>query len=236
MAPDDRAVLVLQHAPLEDEGLLGPMLVERGLRVRRVRSFAGEPVPSRLAERALVVLGGPQSVCEPGRHPYLLDEMRLVEQALAAGRAVLGICLGSQLLASVLGAAVKRAPAAEIGWHPVRTTDASRVEGYRDALPPSWVAFHWHEDMFELPPGATSLASSEKTPCQAFAADGALGLQFHPEATATWVGDLLRGPDEASLWRGLPQNATATDAHLAASQAVGESIFRVWLNMALRRP
>ncbi len=237
MAPESPSVLLLQHAPLEDEGLLGAVLSDAGLRVRRVLAYAGESIPARLdGERALVVLGGPQSVCTPARHQHLLDEMRLVGRALESRRPVLGICLGSQLLASVLGARVRRAPEPEIGWHPVWATQASLVDDYRDAIPARWRAFHWHSDAFELPPGATSLARSALTECQAFYADGALGLQFHPEVTSAWIDDLLKDPDEAAAWQRQPGDVTATDVHLPASREAGAELFRAWTRTLSRRP
>ncbi|MBI4308419.1 MAG: type 1 glutamine amidotransferase, partial [Chloroflexi bacterium] len=116
-------VLVLQHAAPETLGAIADALKAAGLAFRYVRTFAGEPVPQDLGDAAgLVAMGGPQSVYEQDRFPYLRDELRLIERALKAGRPILGICLGSQLLAAALGAPVTRGKQKEIGWHRVALT------------------------------------------------------------------------------------------------------------------
>lgn len=187
-------VYVLQHHEEETSGTLGDVLHERGIGARTVHGYAGEAIPKHLGDAAgLVILGGPMGVADQDRCPFLTDEIALIGDALALGAPVLGICLGGQLLAHALGAPVGRAPRPEIGWFPLRLTEAARQDRLWAALPSPCPAFHWHADAFGLPPGAALLADSELTPCQAFRSGANVyGLQCHLEVTdaliQTWLG------------------------------------------------
>lgn len=174
-------VLVVQHEPGEGAGTLAAHL---GKEVRLVRPFAGEPVPRTLeGARGLVVLGGGMGVYEQDRLPHLRAEIELLKSAVAAGRPVLGICLGSQLLAAALGGTVAPTGRQEIGWYRVKLESAR--DPLFDGAPRDFVAFHWHGDAFTLPDGAVALASSTLTPLQAFRYGArAWGVQFHLETDA----------------------------------------------------
>ena len=175
-----KRVLVVQHEPFEGPGTLGQAL--SGCELRLVRTFAGDPVPARLAEDGLVVLGGGMGVYEADRHPHLRDEMRLLEAAVRDGRPALGICLGSQLLAAARGGSVVKAPRKEIGWFEVDLLPATTDDALFAGAPASFAAFHWHGDAFTLPRGAVPLAATAMTPLQAFRAGArAWGVQFHLE-------------------------------------------------------
>ena len=174
-------VLVVQHEPGEGAGTLAAHL---GREVRLVRTFAGEPVPRSMeGARGLVVLGGGMGAYEQDRLPHLRDEIALLRAAVAGEKPVLGICLGSQLLAAALGGTVAPAGRQEIGWYRVKLADVS--DPLFDGAPRDFVAFHWHGDSFTLPDGAVPLASSTLTPLQAFRHGGrAWGVQFHLETDA----------------------------------------------------
>ncbi|MFL5311269.1 MAG: type 1 glutamine amidotransferase [Myxococcales bacterium] len=175
-----KRVLLLQHEPFEGPGTLGDAL--SGCDVRLVRTFAGDAVPTSLADDGLVVLGGGMGVYEAERYPHLKDELRLLRAASAEERPVLGICLGSQLLAAAVGGAVAKAPRKEIGWYGVDLLPGARDDALFAAAPVAFPAFHWHGDAFTLPRGAVSLASSAMTPLQAFrVGPRAWGIQFHLE-------------------------------------------------------
>jgi GMP synthase (glutamine-hydrolysing) len=116
----------------------------------------------------LIVMGGPMGVYEEARFPFLRRERNLIERALADRVPVLGICLGSQLLASALGAPVRKGLRKEIGWHPVYLEDAAGDDPLFRETPVEFDAFHWHGDVFDLPTGAVRLAHSSLTEYQAF--------------------------------------------------------------------
>ena len=183
-------VLLIQHEPFEGPGTLAEAL--RGCDIRLVRPFAGDPVPATLAEDGLVVLGGGMAVYEADRYPYLKDELRLLQAATQSGRPVLGICLGSQLLAAALGGSVAKAPRKEIGWFDVASLPAARDDALFAAAPAAFTAFHWHGDAFTLPSGAVPLAASALSPLQAFRmGPRAWGIQFHLETDAQVLGAML---------------------------------------------
>ncbi len=180
MAPMKTA-LALRHLAFEDLGLIEPLLEMRGFEVRYheagVDDFA---VVDLDAVDLLVVLGGPISVEDEERFPWLIDEVALIRQRLDSQRPLLGICLGSQLMARALGARVKPMGVKEIGFAPLRLTAAG--QGTALAELGSQPVLHWHGDQFELPVGMAPLAATALCPHQAFAPHAkALGLQFHPE-------------------------------------------------------
>lgn len=176
-------MIVIQHEPNEGSGTLARFL--EGPRL--VRTFAGDPVPEDAD--ALIVLGGGMCVRDADRLPHLREEMRLLRHCVTRGRPVLGICLGSQLLAAALGAEIAQAPRKEIGFYRVRTLPPSREDALFAGVPESFVAFHWHGDAFALPQGATPLAGSTMTPLQAFRfAERAWGIQFHLEVDEAVLG------------------------------------------------
>lgn len=187
-------ILCVQHVACEEPGRIRAALERRGRAVRIVRTYAGEAVPrSARGLDGLVLMGGPMGVRDAARRPHLRVEMRLVEAALGAGVPVLGVCLGSQILAAVLGARVEAADEKEIGWRSVALGPAAATDGLFSGAPRRFVALHWHGDAFDAPAGAVALASSAMTPCQAFRwGRSAYGLLFHIEATPAIVAGMAR--------------------------------------------
>jgi GMP synthase-like glutamine amidotransferase len=182
----------LQHVPFEGLGGIEAWVKERGHQLARTRLFAGDPLPAPAAFDWLIVMGGPMGTCDEALYPWLLEEKRCIRAAIDAGRIVLGICLGSQLIANALGAQVYPGPEKEIGWLPIRKTDAGRRHPLLAAMPDEFTVFHWHGDTFDLPEGAELLASSEGCRHQAFISNGrVVGLQFHFEATPEGVEQML---------------------------------------------
>jgi GMP synthase (glutamine-hydrolysing) len=183
-------IYVLQHHPVENLGSIADALEGAALAWQYVHVNDGQPVPASMkGAGGLIVMGGPMGVYQTDRYPWLRDEMRLIEDAVKLNLPVLGVCLGAQILAAALGAKIERNPnGKEIGWHPIRLSDSAKDDRLMSGLPATMTPFHWHGDIFELPPGAVSLASSDKTPCQAFRhGDKTYGFQFHFEATRDGV-------------------------------------------------
>jgi GMP synthase-like glutamine amidotransferase len=174
-------VRVFQHVPFEGIGSIQGWLDRRGFRPSFTRFHAGDAPPPVREYDVLIVIGCPMSVNDGARFPWLDVEMKEIARAIDAGRRVLGICLGAQLIAGALGARVYANGAKEIGWFPVFRTGPSRTA---EAFPERSLVFHWHGDTFELPRGAVSFLSSHACEHQAFQlGDTVLGLQFHLETT-----------------------------------------------------
>ena len=231
-------ILVLQHVHTEPLGTISDALDSRGLSYRYVRSYDGEDIPTDFGNAVgLVVMGGPMGVYEQETHPFLTAEMRLIEQALSRGMLVLGVCLGSQLLASVLGADVTPGPRPEIGWAPISLTDDAAVDRLLHPVTPTFTGFHWHGDVFDLPDGATLLASSEMTECQAFRhGNNAYGFLFHMEVNEFMVRDWAASNkaylaksavDVDDVVKGIPE-------HLTGLQHTGRIVFGNWADLATR--
>jgi GMP synthase (glutamine-hydrolysing) len=228
-------ILVLQHHPGETLGVISEALQSAALVWQYVRGYAGQQVPSDLkGAEGLIVMGGPQGVYQQDKYPYLRDEIALIRSAISERKPVLGICLGSQLIAAALDARVAPGPAREMGWYPVQLSPAARDDRLFGGLPDVFNACHWHGDMFDLPAGATALASSAMTACQAFRyGDNVYAILFHVEITATMLRDWVRG-SAAELARdridgdGILANA---QPHLSAMEPVAETIFGRWAAM-----
>jgi GMP synthase (glutamine-hydrolysing) len=181
--------LVLRHVQAEGLGLLANVLRERGIHHRYLDLPRGDPPPKDLrGVGGLIVLGGPMAVYQQDRYPFLATESGLVERAVAAGRPVLGICLGAQLIASVLGARVYAGERREVGWGPITLTDEGRDDPVFGLMEPTLTVFHMHGDTYELPADARNLARSALYEQQAFRwGDLVYGLQFHLEFTDTMI-------------------------------------------------
>jgi len=227
-----RQVLVIQHTPFETPGLIGQALLQRGFSLQTIHSASGDSVPERCDEAAaLVVMGGPMGVYQRDRFPFLADEIRLIERTLSVGRPVLGVCLGSQLLAAALGARVKKGPKKEIGWFPVTLTAEGRGDALWSGVAPSLHAFHWHGDIFDLPKGAVSLASSERTACQAFrVGQRAYGLLFHAEVTRDIIQGMVQAFHDELREEGLDgkEILQETTRKLPGSTSIARDIFSRW--------
>jgi len=232
MKNPQKHVLVLQHHRCENLGTIADALQQAHIEPRYIRSDAGEPIPKELGDAAgVIVMGGPQSVYEQDKFPYLRDEMRLIEDALRRERPVLGVCLGSQLLAATLGAKVCPGRKKQIGWFPVTLTDAGAVDSLFAGVPRTFVACHWHGDVFDLPHGATLLASSALTAHQAFRyGKNTYALLFHMEVTLPQIRTMVETFADELRTAGVDARAllTQTKKHVAAAQKIGAGIYQRW--------
>lgn len=182
----------VQHVPHEGLGSIEDWASDRGHPITVTRVWAADEMPAPDSFDWLVVLGGPMSVHDSGRLPWLAAEKRFVRSAVDAGKRVIGICLGAQILAEALGGRVVPAGNREIGWFPVTMSAPSRHSRVFGVLPAAWEVFHWHGETFELPPGAIRLAGSEACENQAFLhGANVLAFQFHPEVTRALVEGMI---------------------------------------------
>lgn len=230
MNADRPTLLVIQHVSWETPHRI--LDTCDGLEVKTVEPPAGEPLPSHADVAGAVVMGGPMSVHEVGRYPALVDEREWLAEAARREMPILGICLGAQLLARALGAEVRAGEGPEIGFAPVEVHDpADPVVG---ALAPETTVLHWHGDVFDLPDGATPLASSAQTEVQAFRRGNAWGLLFHPEADTAlldaWLCEPTMSEEAASVFgpsapAELRRQASGAEADLVARSTLGFQAF-----------
>ena len=230
--PDGITCTVIRHVEIEDLGYLGEGLEQGGVAFDYIdaRDVSSNPIPDN---RGLIVLGGPMSVYDVDRHPYLDAEIQLIRDHVRLGRPVLGICLGAQLLAAAAEARVYPGQQGkEIGWFEIELTP----NGYDDPLwagfPPKFDSFHWHGDTFDLPAGAELLAFSARY-TQSFRIDmHAYGVQFHPEVVPAALDSWIRAY-HLELARERLQTDDVLDApdlttHRALARRFGENVAR-WL-------
>ena len=182
----------LQHAAFEDLANIGEWAKEGGRVVSKTLLFETGALPRTDDFDGLVILGGPMSTGDEAAYPWLAGEKKFIKEAITAGKQVLGICLGAQLLAEVLGGKVFKNRYKEIGWHPVFLTEEGKKFPVWGGSPFEFTAFHWHGDTFELPSGCVRLAGSAGCANQAFAfGRRVLGLQFHLESSPESIRALI---------------------------------------------
>jgi GMP synthase (glutamine-hydrolysing) len=192
-----KKLLVLQHVAHELLGTLNPLLKRAGFRIRYV-NFARHPdaEPSLDGYDGLIVLGGPMSVNDAIRLRHLTTELKLIEEAMRRDIPVLGICLGAQLIAKALGAAVYRNPEKEIGWHDVSPTDHASSDPLLMELQKTEKIFQWHGETFDIPKSTSHLAFSPLCANQAFRyGTKVYGFQFHMEVDAPMIHRWLKVVD-----------------------------------------
>ena len=223
-------ILVTMHHPDEGPGTLGRFLDDQGARQVVVRLYDGQQLPADPADFAAVIsMGGPMNVYEEAEHPWLADEDRLLKQAAAAGIPTLGICLGSQLIAKALGAAVTRADGEEVGWYSFDLTPEGAADPLLDGVGPTLEVFHWHGDTFALPAGGRLLVAGDRVPHQAFAAGFSYGLQFHVEVDAGIISAWFKGDPR------LPGMLEHYERRRPALEEQGERIYQNFWSLVRRQ-
>jgi GMP synthase-like glutamine amidotransferase len=227
-------ILVVENYPKTTLGLVGAALAEAKADCHIVRTHRGDDLPASPAGYdALIMLGGAQDALDDANHPYLPHEAALARAFGDEDKAVLGICLGAQILARAYGARNILGRPIEFGWHPVRPTAAGRGDPVLSVIGAEAPIFHWHLDTFTLPPRAVHLATSAKTSMQAFRIGRAsYGIQFHFEAGTELVAYWTTGFAEeiaacAPDWPARLEGETGK--HGAAADAAGMSLARAWI-------
>jgi len=174
-----RQILVFRNAAGEELGNIRPVLESRGFDVRVVDLFDGVPVPDPSNASGLIFMGGP--LCANDDVPFLRAEIDLIRSASDRRQPIFGVCLGAQLIAKALGGRVYASASPETGWSDIQLAECARKDRVFAPLAPVETVFQLHQDTFDLPPGATLLASSERGVREAFRCGSAVyGVQFHP--------------------------------------------------------
>ena len=219
-------VLAITHGPSVGPGVFADAVRAAGHELIEHQLPTAGALDHREAD-AIVVLGGAMHPDEDERHGWLRPELRYLEQQLAHGTPMLGVCLGSQLIARAAGARVFRADAPEVGWFPVDVTEAGETDPVATALPSRFDAFQWHHYTHDLPDGAVELARSEVC-LQAYRLDNAWGVQFHPEVRAEQVESwLAEDPDDVADPAAL---RAETRARIADWNELGRRLCSAFLN------
>ena len=239
-----RKILVFQHVASEPLGHLDPLLRQSGVRIRYV-NFGREPHAEPDVRRydGLVVLGGPMNVDQAHELPHLRTEMAAIREVVQAGKPMLGICLGAQLLAEAMGGKVTPNHVPEIGWYRLHTLAGAHQDRlFRHFEHKAHYVFQWHAYTFAPPPGAVPLAWTRNCRNQAYRlGDSAWGLQFHLEADAAliqrWTGSETGRAEIEANWgpRRIAQIRAATAQHIPAAQPLSDRVFREFVDLAAPR-
>lgn len=176
---------VWQHVPFEGPAFIAEWAHQQGLGVRCIPAWEGPPPPPDAGTRLVAIMGGPMSIHDEHEHPWLIAEKQRLREVIASGLPVLGVCLGAQMIADVLGAAVTRNAHREIGWFPVKRDEALAPTWLGASWPVTLDVLHWHGETFAIPKGAVRIAGSAACANQGFLyGDRIIGLQCHLETTA----------------------------------------------------
>ena len=229
-----KTVLVIQHSDKESLGILGIQLVSSGIDYSYVRPFSGEKLPVDLNMfSGLIILGGPQSAYQENEFPYLSEEKAFLKKAIVHNLPMLGICLGSQLIAETLGSSVSAGPKMQVGFEPVNFNksflDNHAIQGITNyQVHP----LHWHKDIYNIPPESSVLASSENTQVEGFVwKDNVWGLLFHLEPELAQIEDMANHFTHDLLEAGISKVKLLRSAeeYLQETHKTGEAIFSNWI-------
>lgn len=232
-----KPVRIFRHITCEGPGYLGTLLDKQQISYEIIPVDANQPVPQSLDDvSGLVFMGGSMSVNDP--LDWIVDEIKLIQTAREQDMPMLGICLGSQLIAKALGVTVSKGTGQEIGWSNVHKVQPQQNDGWLDGLDNQFTAFHWHGETFPIPQDATLLLGSDCYTHQAFSIGNTLALQFHLEMTADMVREWV-GLYQEDVHSGHPcvqaeDNLLAeTDARVRELNAVADVVFSNWINRLL---
>ena len=224
-------VLVIKNVFSEGPGTMADHLRDRNIPFSVCDLSIGDQAPSLEPYSHLLIMGGPMAVYEMDRHRYLADEARIIEAGINANKCVLGVCLGAQMVAHVLGARVYAGGTKEIGWYDVTlSADGGHdrcMKGLSVDNQPVVNVFQWHGDTFDLPQGAVHLASSPLFPNQAFRYhDRVYALQFHIEVTPTIVRQWLSNETQVDWQPIVADSEKRYDAYRKRASLFYDQFFR----------
>ncbi|MEM8598723.1 MAG: type 1 glutamine amidotransferase, partial [Bacteroidota bacterium] len=213
---------VLQHVPFEGPAYVATWAQSRGHTLSTAHLYNGVSLPSPGAFDGLVVMGGPMNIYEEDRYPWLANEKAFIRGTIDDGKPVVGVCLGAQLIADVLGSRVVPVGQKEIGWFPLSLTPEGRAHPMFAQAPASFPVFHWHGETFALPAGAVHLARTPLCETQVYLwGDRVLGLQCHFEMTPESIGTIMAGcGDELAKAQGQRWVQRAETIHALGAELV----------------
>ena len=223
----------IQHVAFEGLANIEQWAAGHGWDISGTHLYRMEKLPDPNGLDWLVVMGGPMNIYEEKEYPWLVAEKKFIREAIQKNKVVLGICLGAQLIADVLGGKVTRNRCKEIGWYPVTLRAEGRDSVPFRGLPDEFMALHWHGDTFALPPGAAMLAESKACSAQAFSYNGGrvLGLQFHLESSVISVGALMENCSNELVDGEYIQNADVIMGHKEHFPTIHKTMLRMLENM-----
>ncbi|GBE53981.1 glutamine amidotransferase [archaeon BMS3Bbin15] len=221
--------MAIENAKGEHLGYFETLAEARGIEVKYRRLWKGDNIEGAMRYDLAVILGGPMSVNEEEKFPYLAEEKSFIKRTIGADKPLLGICLGSQLIASALGAEVypSKGKGRELGWYPLRLTEEGKKDIALSEFPESFDVFQWHGETFDLPENAILLASSELYKNQAFRIGKSYALQFHFEVTWDMILDWSKGAPEIR-----DMITRIKDEKLEELNSKAEIFFDRWLEIA----
>ena len=223
---------VFQHVPFEGLGSIQDWADKAQQETHVTCFFRNDPLPPLPEVSHLIVMGGPMGANDDHRFPWLVKEKRFIRDVIDAGKSVLGVCLGAQLIAAALGARVYKNRFPEIGWFPIHKSRAAQTDATATFLPASLEVFHWHGDTFDLPRQALCLAHSEACRHQGFTLGRrVVGLQFHLETTPESLRALIEHCSDEIVDGPFIQSASAMRAvtdRFEPNQKVMEALLEQW--------
>jgi len=228
------SVVVVQHVLAEGPGRIEPLLQNSHIDIEIIRPDAELDLGAINEASGLIILGGPMSVYEADRYPRLQAEMRLIEAALKRPLPILGLCLGSQLLAAARGSRVRPGLSKELGWYDVTLEERAQDDLLFKGMPARFKALHWHGDIFDLPSGACHLAQSAMTECQAFSyGPNAWGILFHLETGTPEIRAMAAAfPEEVRSAGTTPEHLVEVTVHEEPDAArLASKLFGAWVRL-----
>jgi GMP synthase (glutamine-hydrolysing) len=235
-----KPVVLVRNDAFETYGLAVPSLRSAGAELLLVDAFEGETLPELSDVAGVVMLGGTVNADQVDRHPFLLEDRTLTREAVDAGVPFLGVCLGAQILARAMDRPVMNAGRRELGFEPIHPTEAAADDHLISTFADGDRVFQWHQDTFELPEGATLLATGEDVRVQAYrVGDLAWGIQFHFEVDGAELEQWLDEADglmdlEATWGKSSEDVRVEAKEHLEAHERRGRKVFRRFADVVRR--
>lgn len=219
---------LLQHVSFEGPAAIASWISEKNHTLTTTKFFQDDLLPDQDDFDYLIVMGGPMGVEDVEQYPWLVEERRFIQQSIAAGKYILGICLGAQLIARASGARVISNRHREIGWFAITIEESRLPVVLQDVFPAGVEVFHWHGDTFDIPDGARHFAASEACENQGFILDDrVIGLQFHIETTPDSAALLVQNCSEELDGSTYVQSATEIMSDSTRFGEVNRVLFRM---------